>query len=256
MEVSVMKQMTFVVLFIGAMLLGYVTSGIAGVDVNIGINIPLPKVVIPAPPPMILIPGTYAYFVPDIDVDIIFYHGYWYRPYKGRWYRANDYNGTWITIAAGVVPSVLINLPSGFRNVPPGHTRIPYGQLKKNWKTWEKEKHWDKVQVKKEKEYQKAIEIELTNVNLPFKRELYSNVNLSQRLKDNKEIYVFLEQAPYARSSYFVDNTFDNGLNERLNNYLKDAINSILSGSSAESAAETLIQGYGQVLKQYENEKN
>ena len=86
--------------------------------------------------------------------------------------------------------------------------------------------------------------------------ELYSNVNLSQRLKDNKEIYVFLEQAPYARSSYFVDNTFDNGLNERLNNYLKDAINSILSGSSAESAAETLIQGYGQVLKQYENEKN
>ncbi|MGC1455777.1 MAG: hypothetical protein WA946_11385, partial [Nitrospirota bacterium] len=39
---------------------------------------------------------------------------------------------------------VLINLPPGYRNVPPGHERIPYGQLRKNWKTWERDKHWDK----------------------------------------------------------------------------------------------------------------
>jgi hypothetical protein len=28
--------------------------------------------------------------------------------------------------------------------VPPGHHHIPYGQFKKNWKRWEKDKYWEK----------------------------------------------------------------------------------------------------------------
>jgi hypothetical protein len=105
---------------------------------------PLPPLVIPAPPPVFLIPGTYAYFAPDVDADLFFYGGFWYRPYGGRWYRAPHYRGPWGFVGMRRVPGVLINLPPGYRNVPPGHERIPYGHLKRNWKTWERERHWDR----------------------------------------------------------------------------------------------------------------
>jgi hypothetical protein len=28
--------------------------------------------------------------------------------------------------------------------VRPGYERIPYGQFNKNWRKWEREKHWDR----------------------------------------------------------------------------------------------------------------
>jgi hypothetical protein len=90
------------------------------------------------------VPGTYVYFGADVNEDLLFYHGYWYRPYGGRWYRAGSYNGPWGFVSIERVPRVIINLPPGYRSVAPGHQRIPYGQLKKNWRTWEQEKHWDK----------------------------------------------------------------------------------------------------------------
>ncbi len=105
---------------------------------------PLPPLIIPAPPPVFLIPGTYSYFAPDVDAELFFHGGFWYRPFGGRWYRSSHYGGPWGFIAPKRVPGVLINLPPGYRNVPPSHERIPYGQLKKNWRGWEREKHWDK----------------------------------------------------------------------------------------------------------------
>jgi hypothetical protein len=130
------------------MVTGPSSRSIAEVNVNVGIGVTLPAVVIPSPPDVILVPGTYAYFVPDIDTDIFFYHGYWYRPYKKYWYRSSHYNGPWTYIVNDRVPLVLSEIPPDFRHIPPGQTRIPYGQLKKNWKQWEKEKHWDKHKSK------------------------------------------------------------------------------------------------------------
>lgn len=105
---------------------------------------PLPPLVIPAPPPVFVIPGSYAYFAPDVDADLFFYGGFWFRPHGGGWYRSSHYGGPWGFVAITMVPGVLINLPPGYRNVPPGHQRIPYGQLKRNWRSWERDKHWDK----------------------------------------------------------------------------------------------------------------
>ncbi len=116
--------------------------------VEAGLSPPLPKVFIPAPPDVVLIPGAYAYFVPDIDADIVFYEGRWYRLHDGRWHSAIGYNGPWVIIVVNRVPAVLLNLPPGFRRTPPGHTRIPHGQLKKNWKRWQADKHWDKQERK------------------------------------------------------------------------------------------------------------
>ncbi len=131
---------------VGTMLLviGLLSPARGNAEVNVNINIPLPGLVISAPPAMVVIPGTYVYYPPDVQVDIFFYHGYWYRPYGGAWYRATGYNGPWYGIEHRWVPHALIDLPPEHRHLPPGHERMPYGQVKKNWRTWEKERHWDK----------------------------------------------------------------------------------------------------------------
>lgn len=106
--------------------------------------LPPPPLLFPAPPPVFVIPGTYAYFAPDADEELFFYGGFWYRPHGGHWYRASYYGGPWGSIVIHEVPGVLIKLPPGYRNVPPGHQRIPHHQLKNNWRAWERDKHWDK----------------------------------------------------------------------------------------------------------------
>jgi len=131
--------------FIGASYLLSPEKASAGVNVQVGISVPLPNVVISAPPAVVLIPGTPVYYAPDVGIDIFFYSGHWYRPYEGGWYRATYYNGPWGYLPPARVPAVFTHLPPpGYHNIPPGHQRIPYGQLKKNWKEWDKEQrnHW------------------------------------------------------------------------------------------------------------------
>jgi hypothetical protein len=123
---------------------GLFNPGTSHAGVNVDIHIPLPGLVIPAPPALIVIPGTYVYYPPDVDVDIFFYHGYWYRPYRGGWYIADGYNGPWRTIGPRRVPRALIGLPPTYRRIPPGYERMPHDMVQRNWRTWEKERHWDK----------------------------------------------------------------------------------------------------------------
>jgi hypothetical protein len=106
------------------------------VEVNIGIGLPVYQ----APPELVVVPNSYVYVVPDQDV--FFYQGYWFRPYEGRWYRARAYNGPWSFIVRDRVPVSVINLPPDYRQRV-YHERIPYGQVKKNWHAWERDRYWD-----------------------------------------------------------------------------------------------------------------
>jgi hypothetical protein len=157
-----MRKRTFVTIFIGMMLLmsvGYSNRVMAEVKINVGVNVPPPPpLVIPAPPPVVVIPNTYVYFPPEVEADLFFYHGYWYRPYQGRWYRSGNYKGPWVYIVPERVPRAVLHLPPNYRHVPPGHQRISHGQLKKNWRTWEREKHWDKHQYQHEGKERHDIE--------------------------------------------------------------------------------------------------
>jgi len=119
-----------------------VDLGGEGVNVNIGNN--LPAISFAAPPDLVVIPGTYVYMVPDIDVDVLFYQGDWWRPYQGRWYRSRDYDGQWSYVEAERIPSGLRALPQDYRHrLSTGYERIPHGDVKRNWRHWEKVKHWD-----------------------------------------------------------------------------------------------------------------
>ncbi len=122
----------------------------AGVDVRITIPLP-PSIVFAAPPEVVVLPETNVYAVPDVDADIFFYNGWWWRLWEGRWYRSRTYRSGW-----GYYKSV----PSFYKKIPPdwrndyrenrwrgyqwNHQRIPYQQLQRNWSNWEKSRHWEK----------------------------------------------------------------------------------------------------------------
>ena len=117
-------------------------SGQSTAGVSIGINIPIPPLfVFPAPPELVVIPGTYAYYCPDVNLDIFFYGGYWYRPYERYWYRSASYGGPWAFIESA--PSVLLDLPPDYRIITRGERHIPYAELHRNWRGWERDRYWE-----------------------------------------------------------------------------------------------------------------
>ena len=135
-----MKKLVATGTMLMLLLLGF--SGPSAARVSIGINIPLPPVfAFSAPPELVVIPGTYAYYCPDADVDVFFYGGYWYRPYEGYWYRSGSYGGPWDYIESA--PSVLLNLPPDYRVMTWGERHIPYAELHRNWRGWERDRYWE-----------------------------------------------------------------------------------------------------------------
>jgi len=81
-----MKRLLFGILLLAFVIVVPIPT-MAGVDVSVSIALP-PPIVFSAPPEMIVLPETYVYVVPDVDVDIFFYDGWWWRPWEGRWYRS------------------------------------------------------------------------------------------------------------------------------------------------------------------------
>ncbi len=125
----------------GILLLALLTAGTAAAEVNVNINIGVPRLVIASPPLLVVYPGTYVYVASGVDADLVFYHDHWYRFYGGGWYVSLGYNGPWRVVTA---PLAVRRLPQNFRHVPPGQERVPFGQVKQNWRTWETERHWDR----------------------------------------------------------------------------------------------------------------
>lgn len=123
--------------------MGSAAQSEARVNVSVGINLPAYRFA--APPEVVVIPGTYVYMVPDIDVDVLFFQGYWWRPYEGRWYRSRDYRGSWRYVAPARIPRGLRELPQDYRQrLSPEYDRVPHRDVRKNWKKWERERYWDR----------------------------------------------------------------------------------------------------------------
>jgi len=108
------------------------------------VEIPLPPpIAIPGPPEMVVVPGTNVYVAPDVEGDIVFHQGFWWRLYDGRWYRSRSYSGPWNHIAHARVPRVIFGLPPGFRHSYRENQRLHHEEVKRNWQRWEHEHHWE-----------------------------------------------------------------------------------------------------------------
>ena len=144
-----MKKLLF-----GTMLLALVIvvpiPTMAGVDIHVSIPLP-PPIVFAAPPELIVIPETYAYVAPDIDVDLFFWNGWWWRLWEGRWYRSHYYNRGWGYY--NNVPSFYFDVDPGWRGYYRDHNwyghrwdyeRIPNRRLQQNWKSWQNDRRWER----------------------------------------------------------------------------------------------------------------
>ena len=144
-----MKRLLLGTLFL-ALVLVFPAPTMAGVDVRITIPLP-PPIVFAAPPHVVVLPETNIYVVPDVDVDIFFQNGWWWRRWEGRWYRSRSYSSGWVYYKS--VPSFYRGVPPGWRNDYREHRwrghqwnyePIPQQQLQRNWSNWEKNRHWEK----------------------------------------------------------------------------------------------------------------
>jgi hypothetical protein len=145
-----MKKLLFWTIFLVFVIVVPIPT-MAEVNISIGISLP-PPIVFAAPPDVIVMPDTNdVYVVPDMDVDMFFWNGWWWRLWEGRWYRSNYYDRDWAYY--NDVPSFYFDVDPGWRGYYRDHNwyghrwnyeRIPNQKLQQNWKSWNSDRHWEK----------------------------------------------------------------------------------------------------------------
>lgn len=125
-------------------------QAMAGVSTHVNIPLP-PALLFPLPPAVVVLPDAQSvYAVPDIDVDLFFWNGWWWRPWDGRWYRSRHYDRGWVFYNS--IPSFYFDVHPGWRGNFKNRTwhghrwnyeKIPYDRLHANWHRWQKDRHWE-----------------------------------------------------------------------------------------------------------------
>jgi len=142
-------------LLLGALLLGLSVAvpslSTAEVDIRIGVSLP-PIFQLQAPPVVIPLPDTDSvYVVPDLDVDIFFWNGWWWMPWENRWYRSRYYERGWAYYSG--VPVFYHRVHTDWRRFYRerhwqgyrwNYERIPHGQLQPNWRRWHQDRYWER----------------------------------------------------------------------------------------------------------------
>ena len=159
-----MKKLLFGIIFL-ALLIVVPIPTMAGVDIEVpGVGIHIGgggggrRIALPPPigfngsPDVVALPDTDdVYVVPDIDADMFFWNGWWWRPWKGRWYRSTYYDRGWAYY--NNVPSFYFDVDPGWRGYYRDHNRsghrwdydrISYGRLQQNWNSWHNNRYWEK----------------------------------------------------------------------------------------------------------------
>ena len=123
----------------------------AQVNINIGVPFPPPPPIpFAAPPEVIAMPETSGVYVPpDIDADLYFWNGFWWRLWEGRWYRSAYYDRDWAYYNS--VPGFYFDIDPHWRDYYRNHNwyghqwnyqRIPYQRFQQNWKSWQTSRSW------------------------------------------------------------------------------------------------------------------
>ncbi len=124
----------------------------ARAEVHVNINIGPPPIVAAEPPDLIMVPQSRVYFVPDPQLDVFFYGGYWWSPRGDRWYRAGAYDGPWRVIGRRYVPRAVIVVPHDYRARYVRERPIPYGRWKREHDRWDRENRRSHRRWEKERE--------------------------------------------------------------------------------------------------------
>jgi hypothetical protein len=92
-------------------------------DIQIDIGLGVPPIVLTAPPPLVVVPGTSVYYAPDVSANFFFYKGRYYTVVNDVWSMARAYNGPWTVIQIGRVPPPVLAVPVEYYKIPPRHLK-------------------------------------------------------------------------------------------------------------------------------------
>jgi len=122
-------------------------------QIHIGFSIGLPPpIVFSRPPNVIVLPDTdYVYVIPDLDIDLYFWNGWWWRLWEGNWYRSPYYDSEWEYV--GDVPDFYYDIDPNWRIYYRSHSWYGYPWnyeliapqiLIRNWRNWYNDRYWER----------------------------------------------------------------------------------------------------------------
>jgi hypothetical protein len=103
----VMKRFFRTVLAVVVVALSLASAAWGEVNVGVSIGIPMPRIVLPAPPDFILSPSLGFYVAVGIPHDIYRVNRNYYLFQNDRWYRGTYYNGPWRAMNHNQLPRSL-----------------------------------------------------------------------------------------------------------------------------------------------------
>ena len=90
-----------------------------------------------------------VYVAPDVEAELYFWNGFWWRLWEGRWYRSVYYDRDWVYY--NTVPGFYFTIDPHWRYYyrnhiwyghPWNYQRIPYERLHESWKSWQTNRTW------------------------------------------------------------------------------------------------------------------
>jgi hypothetical protein len=141
------KKLTGLLLLLSVLAM---TGCLLTTSMNVTVRETPPVVVVSDDPELVVIPGTYVYWLDARDGDVYFYGGVWWRFWGQSWYRAETYSGSWVVIRVAEVPHPVAYLSSDWKQRRNEAPRVRWGETRSQWKGWENDRHWEKRKWKRD----------------------------------------------------------------------------------------------------------
>jgi hypothetical protein len=224
---SSLKRLLFTVMFLASvMIVSLPAMAQVDIDVDAGSSVTSEYLEVPpatseyseAPPAtseyseapdVIPLPETdNVYVVPDLDIDVFFWNGWWWRPWQGGWYRSRYYSRGWSHY--GGIPTFYYDVDPGWRvyyrdlnwyGNPWHYERIDYRHLHQNWKQWHDDRHWERqrtwgvqgqqrqeLRQQREREYYQRPEVR------QYQQQLKQQQQIQQQQYQQKQIQQLRQQ--------------------------------------------------------------
>ncbi len=101
-------------------------TGLGRAEATFGIDLP-------APPHLVVVPGTPVAYAPAVPANYFYYGNQYYVFSNGVWFASYGYRGPWAALAPAYVPRPLLAVPVGYYRAAPWQWHHWYRSAPPHW---------------------------------------------------------------------------------------------------------------------------